>query len=231
MAIFMYDTTFPGSVDGSFSPQLHIVHLLKACTPDSRSDEEPQHLLSMLMPVPLFPASGDLFKNAASEEFADFSALSSIVSGLDGINWDEWILFDSSPVDVTPPSLQLSDFFNNLIEKVHSSPSDVADDPLNRREPISSLASDNLEDNTLKKLLNYFDGFIEVKILKLVYKQDGDEMYQIVERIDLQETREYGTKEKPWQCLGSAEDLIIIDESMSSNLLSNFDSFVAISFL
>ncbi|EDN03749.1 predicted protein [Histoplasma mississippiense (nom. inval.)] len=194
MATFTYHTTSPGPADGSPSPQLHTVHLLEACTSDPRPGEEPQHLLPMPMPVPLFPASGDLSKDAASEEFAGFSALPSTVSGLDDINWDEWILFDSSPVDVTPPSLQLSDFSDDPIEEAHPSQSDVADDPPNRREPTPPLASDNHEGNTLKEPLNYSDSSIEADprpgeerhvrvILKLVYKREGDEMYQIVGRI------------------------------------------------
>ncbi|EDN06468.1 predicted protein [Histoplasma mississippiense (nom. inval.)] len=278
MATFTYDIASPGPADGSPSPQLHTVHLLEAYTPDPRSDEEPQHLLPMPMPVPVpfFSASGELSKDAASEAFADFSALPSTVSGLDDINWDEWILFDSPPVNVPPPSLQLSDISDDPIEEAHRSPSDVADGPPNQREPTPPLASDNREGNTLKEPLNYSDDCIEadprpgkephvqthrpeqvtrlasnrwegdalgetlhnqeyiilplsqVKILKLVYKRDGDEMYQIVGRIDLQETRGYGTQGKPWKCLGSAEDPIIIDGPMSPNLLSDSDPFVAI---
>ncbi|EDN08218.1 predicted protein [Histoplasma mississippiense (nom. inval.)] len=254
MATFTYNITSPGPADGSPSPQLHTVRLLEAYTPDPWSDEEPQHLLPMPipMPVPLFSASGDLSKDAASEVFADFSALPSTVSGLDEINWNEWILFDSSPVDATPPSLQLSDISDDPIEEAHPSQSDVADDPPNRREPTPPLASDNREGNTLKEPLNYSDSSIEadprpgeelyvqvhrseqiiplvsgrwegdalgetldnleyiilplsqVKILKLVYKRDGDEMYQIVGWIDLQETRGYGTQGKWWKCLVSA---------------------------
>ncbi|EDN11156.1 predicted protein [Histoplasma mississippiense (nom. inval.)] len=248
MATVTYDNTSPGPADDSPAPAAH-----SAPPPDPRSDEEPQHLLPMPMPVPvpLFSASGDLSKDAASETFADFSALPSTVSGLDDINWDEWIL-DSSPVDFTPPSLQLWDFSDDPIEEAHPSPSDVADDPPNRREPTPPLASDNREGNTLKEPLNYSDGSVEadphtgeepnvqvhrseqiiplvsghwegdalgetldkqeyiilplsqVKILKLVYKRDGDEMYQMVGRIDLQETRGYGTQGKLWKCLGSA---------------------------
>ncbi|EDN06623.1 predicted protein [Histoplasma mississippiense (nom. inval.)] len=135
MATFTYDITSPGPAGSSPSPQLHTVQFLEAYTPDPRSDEEPQHLLPMPMPVPvpvpvpLFSASGDLSKDAASEAFADFSALPSTVSGLDDINWDEWILFDSSPVDATPPSLQLSDISDDPIEEAHPSLSDVANDP------------------------------------------------------------------------------------------------------
>ncbi|OJD10263.1 hypothetical protein ACJ73_09860 [Blastomyces percursus] len=135
MATFTYDTTSPGPANGSPSPQLHTVHLLEAYTSDPRSDEEPQHHfpMPMHMPMPLFSASGNLSKDAAGGIFADFSALPSTFSGLDDINCDEWILFDSSPVDVTPPSLQLLDFSDDPIEEAHSSPSDVADDPPNRR--------------------------------------------------------------------------------------------------
>ncbi|KAL2366219.1 hypothetical protein RJZ56_000867 [Blastomyces dermatitidis] len=254
MATFTYDTTSHGPADGSPSPQLHTVHLLEAYTSDPRSDEEPQHHfpMPMHMPMPLFSASGNLSKDAAGGIFADFSALPSTFSGLDDINWDEWILFDSSPVDVTPPSLQLLDFSDDPIEEAHSSPSDVADDPPNRREPTPPLASGNREGNTLKEPLNYSDGSIDadprtgeernvqvhrseqvitlvsgrwegdalgetldnqehiilplsqVKILKLVYKRDGDEMYQIVGRIDLQETRGYGIQGEPWKYSGSA---------------------------
>ncbi|OAT01665.1 uncharacterized protein BDCG_17190, partial [Blastomyces dermatitidis ER-3] len=64
MAIFMYNTTSPEPVNDSLSSQLHTVHLLKACTSDPQSGEESQHLLSMLIPVPLFPVSDDLSKNA-----------------------------------------------------------------------------------------------------------------------------------------------------------------------
>ncbi|EDN09142.1 predicted protein [Histoplasma mississippiense (nom. inval.)] len=253
MATFTYDITSPGPADGSPSPQLNTVHLLEAYTPDPWSDEKPQHLLPMPMPmlVPLFSASGDLSKDAASEVFADFSALPSTVSGLDEINWDEWILFDPPPVDVPPPSLQLSDFSDDPIEG--PSLNDVADDPPNQREPTPSLAPEDHEGNTSKEPLNYSDGSIEadprlgeerhvqahrseqvtplvsdcwegdalgetldkqeyiilplsqVKILKLVYKRDGDEMYQIVGWIDLQETRRYGIQGKPWKYSGSAE--------------------------
>ncbi|EDN11280.1 predicted protein [Histoplasma mississippiense (nom. inval.)] len=272
MATFTYDITSSGPANRSPSPRLHMEHLLWAYTPDPRSDEVHQHLLPMPMPmpVPLFSASGDLSKDAASEVFADFSALPSTVSGLDEINWNEWIL--PPPVDVPPPSLQLSDFSDDPIED--PSPKDVADDPPNQREPTPSLAPDDREGNISKEQLNYSDGeadprlgekrhvqadrseqvmplvsdrwegdalgetlhnqeyiilpLSQVKILKLVYKRDGDEMYQIVGRIDLQETRGYGTQGKPWKCLGSAEDPIIIDEPMSPNLLSDSDPFVAI---
>ncbi|EDN04468.1 predicted protein [Histoplasma mississippiense (nom. inval.)] len=222
MATFTYNITSPGPADGSPSPQLHTVRLLEAYTPDPWSDEEPQHLLAMPMPVPvpLFSASGDLSKNAAN--------------------------------DVSPPSLQLSDFSDDPIEEAQPSPSDVADDPPNRREPTLP-ALDDREGNTSKEPLNYSDDSIEasprpgeerhiqahqseqvtplvsdcwegdalgetldkqeyiilplsqVKILKLVYKRDGDEMYQIVGWIDLQETRGYGTQRKPWKYSGSAE--------------------------
>ncbi|EEH21785.2 hypothetical protein PABG_04001 [Paracoccidioides brasiliensis Pb03] len=279
MVTFTYDITSPGPADGSPSPQLHTVHLLEAYTPDPRSDEEPQHLLPMPMPVPVpfFSASGELSKDAASEAFADFSALPSTVSGLDDINWDEWILFDSSPGDATPPSLQLSDISDDPIEEAHRSPSDVADGPPNQRQPTPPLASDNREGNTLKEPLNYSDDCIEVdprpgkephvqthrpeqvtplasnrwegdalgetldkqeyiivplsqvKILKLVFKRDGDEMYQIVGRINLQETQGYGTQGEPWKYSGSADDPIIIDDPMSpTNLPCGSDQFVAI---
>ncbi|EAS34314.3 uncharacterized protein CIMG_05338 [Coccidioides immitis RS] len=133
IATFTYDITSSGPANCSPSPWLHMEHLLWAYTPDPRSDEVHQHLLPMPMPmpVPLTSASGDLSKDAASEVFADFSALPSTVSGLDDINWDEWILFDSPPVNVPPPSLQLSDFSDDPIEEAHPSPSDVADDPSN----------------------------------------------------------------------------------------------------
>ncbi|EDN06627.1 predicted protein [Histoplasma mississippiense (nom. inval.)] len=149
MATFTYDITSPGPADGSPLPQLHTVY-----TPDPRSDEAPQHLL----PMP-FSASGDLSKDAASEVFADFSALP--VSGLDEINWDEWNLFDSPPVDIPPPSLQLSHFSDDPIEEAHPSPNNVADDPPNQREPTPSLAPQDREGNTSKEPLNYSDSSIE----------------------------------------------------------------------
>lgn len=62
--------------------------------------------------------------------FVNFSALPFTISDLDDINWNEWILFNLFSVDVLSPSLQLSDFSNDLIEKAHSSSSDVADDSL-----------------------------------------------------------------------------------------------------
>ncbi|OJD12528.1 hypothetical protein AJ78_06893 [Emergomyces pasteurianus Ep9510] len=104
MGVFTYDIAFSGPVDGSLSTQLNTAHLLKANTPDPRSNEKPLHLLSMLMPMlmlmPLFSVFVHLFKNAA--------------------------------IDVSLPSLQLLDFFDDLIEKAHSSPRDVANDPLSR---------------------------------------------------------------------------------------------------
>ncbi|EDN02502.1 predicted protein [Histoplasma mississippiense (nom. inval.)] len=231
MATFTYDTTSPGPADGSPSPQLHTVHLLEACTSDPRSDEEPQHLHPMPMPMLVFPASGDLFKDAASEEFAGFSALPSTVSGLDDINWDEWILFDSSPVDVTPPSLQLSDFSDDPIEEAHPSQSDVADDPPNRREPTPPLASDNREGNTLKEPLNYSDSSIEAD------PRPGEERHVQVHRSE----QVIGVRPLGRRCVGGdagssgihyfapfSEDPIIIDEPMSPNLLSDSDPFVAI---
>ncbi|EDN02400.1 predicted protein [Histoplasma mississippiense (nom. inval.)] len=253
MATFTYDITSSGPANRSPSPRLHMEHLLWAYTPDPRSDEVHQHLLPMPMPmpVPLFSASGDLSKDAASEVIADFSALPSTVSGLDDINWDEWILFDSPPVNVPPPSLQLSDFSDDPIEEAHPSPSDVADDPSNRREPTLPLAPEDREGNTSKEPLNSDDSIeadprpgeehhiqahrseqvtplvsdrwegdalgeldkreyiilplSQVKILKLVYERDGDEMYQIVGWTDLQET--WGTQEKPWKYSGSAESV------------------------
>ncbi|EER44427.1 conserved hypothetical protein [Histoplasma capsulatum H143] len=276
MATFTYDITSPGPADGSLSTQLDTAHLLEAYTPDSRSNEEPLHLLPILMPMPLFSASVHLSKDAASETFANFSALPSTVSGLDDINWDEWILFDPSPVDVPPPSLQLSDFSDDPIEEAHPSPSDVANDPPNRREPTPPLASDYREGNTSKGSLNDSNGSIkadpclgqerhvqahrseeatplmsdhwegdawgemldkqeyiilplsQVTILALVSKRNGHEVYKVVGRMDLQEARGYGTQEKQWNS-GSAEDPIIIDESMTpSNLSCGSDRFVAI---
>ncbi|EEH39493.2 hypothetical protein PAAG_08762 [Paracoccidioides lutzii Pb01] len=291
MATFTYDITSSGPANRSPSPRLHMEYLPSAYTPDPRSDEVHQHLLPMPMPmpVPLFSASGDLSKDAASEVFADFSALPSTVSGLDDINWDEWILFDSPPVNVPPPSLQLSAFSDGPIEEAHPSPSDVADDPPNRREPALPLAPEDGEGNTSKEPLNS-DDFIEadprpgeehhiqahrseqvtplvsdrwdalgeldkreyiilplsqVKILKLVYERDGDEMYQIVGWTDLQET--WGAQEKPWKYSGSAgklstcavknishtsllaEDPIIIDGPMiPTSLPCGSDRFIAI---
>ncbi|EDN02510.1 predicted protein [Histoplasma mississippiense (nom. inval.)] len=189
MATFTYNITSPGPADGSPSPQLNTVHLLEAYTPDPWSDEKPQHLHPMPMPmlVPLFSASGDLSKDAASEVFADFS----------------------DP---------------RLGEERHIQ--------ADRSEQVIPLVSDRWEGDAWGETLHNQECIIlplsQVKILKLVYKRDGDEMYQIVGRIDVQETRGYGTQGKPWKCLGSAEDPIIIDGPMSPNLLSDSDPFVAI---
>ncbi|KMP10239.1 hypothetical protein CIRG_09920 [Coccidioides immitis RMSCC 2394] len=275
IATFTYDITSSGPANRSPSPRLHMEHLLWAYTPDPRSDEVHQHLLPMPMPmpVPLASASGDLSKDAASEVFADFSALPSTVSGLDDINWDEWILFDSPPSQCSPTVTQLSDFSDDPIEEAHPSPSDVADDPSNRREPTLPLAPEDREGNTSKEPLNSDDSIeadprpgeehhiqahrseqvtplvsdrwegdalgeldkreyiilplSQVKILKLVYERDGDEMYQIVGWTDLQET--WGTQEKPWKYSGSAEDPIIINEPMiSTSLPCGSDQFIAI---
>ncbi|OJD09753.1 hypothetical protein AJ78_08947 [Emergomyces pasteurianus Ep9510] len=276
MSTSTYNITFPGSADGSLSTQLDTAHLLKANTPDSRSNEEPLHLLPMLMPMPLFSASVHLSKDEASETFANFSALPSTVSGLDDINWDEWILFDPSPVDAPPPSLQLSDFSDDLIEKAHPSPSDVANDSLSLQDPTLHMASDYRDGNTSKGSLNDSNGSIkagprpgeeghiqahrseeatplvsdhwegdawretldkqeyiilslsQVTIQALVSKRNGHEAYNIVGRMDLQQARGYGTKGKQWNS-GSAEDPIIIDESMTPSSLScDSDRFVAI---
>ncbi|EDN05937.1 predicted protein [Histoplasma mississippiense (nom. inval.)] len=156
MGTSTYDITSPGPADGSLSTQLDTAHLLEVYTPDPWSNEEPLHLLPipMPMPMPLFSAPVHLSKDAASETFANFSALPSTVSGLDDINWDEWILFNPSPVDVPPPSLQLSDFSDDPIEEAHPSPSDVADDPPSRQEPTPPLAFDYREGNTSKGPLN-----------------------------------------------------------------------------
>ncbi|OJD27035.1 hypothetical protein ACJ73_01580 [Blastomyces percursus] len=128
----------------------------------------------------------------------------------------------------------------------HSSPSDVADDPSNRREPTPPLPLEDREGNTSKELLNSDDSIeadpclgeehhiqahrseqVNPLILKLVYERDGDEMYQIVGWTDLQET--WGTQEKPWKYSGSAEDPIIIDESMiPTSLPCGSDQFIAI---
>ncbi|EDN05643.1 predicted protein [Histoplasma mississippiense (nom. inval.)] len=221
MATFTYDITSSGPANRSPSPRLHMEHLLWAYTPDPRSDEVHQHLLPMPMPmpVPLFSASGDLSKDAA--------------------------------INVPPLSLQLSDFSDDPIEEAHPSPSDVADDPSNQREPTLPLAPEDREGNTSKEPLNSDDSIeadprpgeehhiqahrseqvtplvsdrwegdalgeldkreyiilplSQVKILKLVYERDGDEMYQIVGWTDLQET--WGTQEKPWKYSGSAESV------------------------
>ncbi|OAX84074.1 hypothetical protein ACJ72_01553 [Emergomyces africanus] len=85
----------------------------------------------------------------------------------------------------------------------------------------------------------------QMTIQKLVYKRDGDEIYQIVEQIDVQEARGYGTQGKLGKYSDSAgkaqyplhetnfslllaEDSVIIDEPTSPNLLSNSDRFIAI---
>ncbi|EDN03768.1 predicted protein [Histoplasma mississippiense (nom. inval.)] len=202
------------------------------------------------MPIPLVSAP----KIAASEMFADFSAL--LPTGLDDVNWDDWILFDSSPVDGSPPSLQLPDFSDDPIE-AHSSPNDVANDPPNQRESTPPLVPDYREGNT-SELLNYSDvieadphpgkehvhahrteqvtldkqeyillPLSQVTILKLVRKGDGDEMYQIVGRIE--EAQGYDTQGKSWKYSGSAEDPIIIDEPMSAtDVPCRSDQFVAI---
>ncbi|EEH17292.2 hypothetical protein PABG_07453 [Paracoccidioides brasiliensis Pb03] len=270
MATFTYDITSSGPANHSPSPRPHMEHLPWAYTSDPQSDEVHQHLLPMPMPmpVPLFSASGDLSKNAASEVFADFSALLSTISGLNDINWDEWILFNSPPVNVPPLSLQLSDFSDDPIEEAHPSPSDVADDPPNRQEPTLPLAPEDGEGNTLKELLNSDDSIkadprpaeehhiqahrseqvtplvsdcwdalgeldkqeyiilplSQVKILKLVYERDGDEMYQIVG--DLKET--WGAQEKPWKYSGSAEDPIIDGPMIPTSLPCGSDRFIAI---
>ncbi|OJD26192.1 hypothetical protein ACJ73_02438 [Blastomyces percursus] len=161
MSTFTYDITSPGPADGSLSTQPDTAYPLEADTSDPRSNEEPLHLLPMPMPLPLFSASVHLSKNAASETFANFSALPATVSDLDDINWDEWILFDPSPVDVPPPSLQLSDFFDDPIRETHPSPSDVANDPPSRQEPTSHIASNYREGNTSKRSLNDSNGSIK----------------------------------------------------------------------
>ncbi|ODH47235.1 hypothetical protein GX48_06696 [Paracoccidioides brasiliensis] len=159
MATFTYNITSSGPANHSPSPRPHMEHLPWAYTSDPQSDEVHQHLLPMPMPmpVPLFSVSGDLSKDAASEVFADFSALPSTISGLNDINWDEWILFNFPPVNVPPPSLQLWDFSDDPIEEAHPSPSDVADDPPNRQEPTLPLAPEDGEGNTSKELLNSDD--------------------------------------------------------------------------
>ncbi|OJD10017.1 hypothetical protein AJ78_08798 [Emergomyces pasteurianus Ep9510] len=48
----------------------------------------------------------------------------------------------------------LSDFSDNLIEKAHSSPSDVVNDPFSQQEPTSHMASEYHDGNTLKRSLN-----------------------------------------------------------------------------
>ncbi|OJD23446.1 hypothetical protein ACJ73_05200 [Blastomyces percursus] len=253
MATFTYDITSPGPTNGSLSPRLQTKHLLGAYTPDPRSDEVHQHLLPMPMPmpmpmpVPLFSASGDLSKDAANEVFADFSALPSTVSGLDDINWDEWILFNSPPVNAPSPTLQLSDFSDDPIDEAHPSPSDEllnSDDSIeadprpgeehhiqaHRSEQVTPLVSDRWEGDALGELdkREYIIlPLSQVKILTLVYERDGDEMYQIVGWKDLQET--WGTQEKPWKYSGSAEDPIIIDEPMTpTSLPCGSDQFIAI---
>ncbi|EDN09491.1 predicted protein [Histoplasma mississippiense (nom. inval.)] len=221
MATFTYDITSPGPADGSPSPRLNTVHLLEAYTPDPRSDEEPQHLLPMPipMPVPLFSASGDLSKDAAidvpppSLQLSDFS--------------DDPIE-DPSPKDVADdppnqreptPSLAPEDREGNTSkEQLNYSDGSIEADPrlgeklhvqADRSEQVMPLVSDRWEGDALGETLHNQEYIIlplsQVKILKLVYKRDGDEMYQIVGQIDLQETRGYGTQGKPWKCLGSAE--------------------------
>ncbi|OJD27984.1 hypothetical protein ACJ73_00617 [Blastomyces percursus] len=112
--------------------------------------------------------------------------------------------------------------------------------------------SDHWEGDALGETLDKQEYIIvplsQVKILKLVFKRDGDEMYQIVGRIYIQETQGYGTQGEQWKYSGSAgkaqhllrenishtsltlaDDPIIIDESMSpTNLPCGFYQFVAI---
>ncbi|OJD09869.1 hypothetical protein AJ78_08890 [Emergomyces pasteurianus Ep9510] len=212
MGTAMYNITSPGSADGSLSTQLDTAHLLKANTFDSQSNEEPLHLLSMLMPMPLFSAFVHLSKNEA--------------------------------IDAPPPSLQLSNFFDDLIKEAHPSPSDVANDSLSLQDPTSHMASDYRDGNTSKGSLNDSNGSIkagprpgeeghiqahrseeatppvsdhwegdawretldkqeyiilplfQVTIQALVSKRNGHEAYKIVGRMDLQQARGYSTKEK-----------------------------------
>ncbi|OAX77770.1 hypothetical protein ACJ72_07927 [Emergomyces africanus] len=246
MAIFTYDITSPEPADVSSLPRLHAAHPLEVYTSD-QSNEQSLHLLPMLMPASFFSASGDRSKDAESEVFADFSELPSTVSDFDDINWDEWILFDPPPI-APPPSL--SDFSDNPIGDAHPNPSDVApltpDDrggtskepgqehhmQVHQSEEGTSLVI-NWKGDVLE-ILNKQEYIIlplsQVKILKLVYKRDGDEMYQIVGWIEVQEPRGYGTQGKPWKYSGSAEDPIIIDEPMSP-LSCGSNQFIAIPFL
>ncbi|OJD11670.1 hypothetical protein AJ78_07606 [Emergomyces pasteurianus Ep9510] len=139
MSTSTYNITSPGPADGSLSTQLGTAHLLKANTSDPWSNKEPLHLLSMFMPLPLFSVSVHLSKDAVNE----------------------WILFDPFPVDVSSPSLQLSDFFDDPIREAQSSPSDVANDSLSQQEPTSHMASDYREDNTSKGSLNDSNGSVK----------------------------------------------------------------------
>ncbi|KAL2368815.1 hypothetical protein RJ035_008411 [Blastomyces gilchristii] len=253
MATFMYDITSSGPADGSPSPQLHTVHLLEAYTSDPQSNEEPQHLFPM--PTPPWVSAP---KNAASEMFADCSALPSTVSGLDDVNWDDWILFDSSPVDVPPPSLQLSDFSDDPIEEAHPSPNDVTNDPPNQQESTPPLVPDYREDNT-SELLNYSNDSIEAdphpgkehvqahrseqvtldKQEYILLPLSQVTILKLVCKGDgdemyqivgwIEEAQGYDTQGKSWKCSGSAEDPIIIDEPMSAtDVPRRSDQFIAI---
>ncbi|EDN06864.1 predicted protein [Histoplasma mississippiense (nom. inval.)] len=187
MATFTYDITSPGPADGSPSPQLNTVHLLEAYTPDPWSDEKPQHLLPMPMPmlVPLFSASGDLSKDAASES-----------QPLPWPQKDREGNTSKAPLNYSDGSIEADP---RLGEERHVQ--------ADRSEQVIPLVSDRWEGDALGETLHNQECIIlplsQVKILKLVYKRDGDEMYQIVGRID-EETRGYGTQGKPWKCLGSA---------------------------
>ncbi|OAX79949.1 hypothetical protein ACJ72_05729 [Emergomyces africanus] len=129
----MYNIIFPGLINSSLSSQLHTEHLLRAYTPDPQSDKVHQHRLSM--PMSMF-MSVSLF-SASSD------------------------LSKNAAINVLSLSLQLSDFSDNSIKKAHSSASDVTDDFFNQQESTLSPASEDHDDNTSKKSLNYSDGFIK----------------------------------------------------------------------
>ncbi|EEH42582.2 uncharacterized protein PADG_07402 [Paracoccidioides brasiliensis Pb18] len=241
MATFTYDITSPGPANRSPSPRLHMEHLLWAYTPDPQSDEVHQHLLPMPMPmpVPLFSASGDLSKDAAinvpppSLQLSDFSD--------DPIEEAHPSLSDvaDDPPNQREPTLPLApeDGKGNTSKEPLTSDDSIEADPrpgeehhiqAHRSEQVKPLVSDRWDAlRELDKREYIILPLSQVKILKLVYERDGDEMYQIVGWTDLQET--WGTQEKPWKYSGSAEDPIIIDEPMiPTSLPCGSDRFIAI---